>query len=84
MQEPVYYRTLGDWERVFSYLIKKPKNGLLPTFSPDLTWNRQIWLFYPEKWIFFKKFGTLLNNIYIQILWIFILSVKNGLNGMAM
>ena len=42
-------------------LIKKPKNGILPTFSPDLTWNRQIWLFYPEKWIFFKKFSTLLN-----------------------
>ena len=42
-------------------LIKKPKNGLLPTFSPDFTWNRQIWLFYAEKWIFFKKLGTLLN-----------------------
>ena len=42
-------------------LIKKSKNGLLPTFSPDFTWNRQIWLFYAEKWIFFKKLGTLLN-----------------------
>ena len=46
--------------------IKKPKNGLLPTFSPDLTWNRQIWLFYPEKWIFFKKFGTLLNVVFCK------------------
>ena len=46
--------------RVCKLLIKKPKNGLLPTFSPDFTWNRQIWLFYAEKWIFFKKLGTLL------------------------
>jgi len=42
-------------------LIKKPENDLLPTFSPDFTWNRQIWLFYAEKWIFFKNLGTLLN-----------------------
>ena len=42
-------------------LIKKPKNHLLPTFSPDFTLNRQIGLFYAEKWIFLKKFGTLLN-----------------------
>ena len=42
-------------------LIKKPKNRLLPTFSPDFTLNRQIWLFYAEKWIFLKKLGTLLN-----------------------
>ena len=48
--------------RSTSRLIKKPKNGLLPNFSPDLTRNRQIWLFYPEKWIFFKKLGTLLNQ----------------------
>ena len=41
-------------------LIKKPKNGLLPSFSLDFTWNRQIWLFYTEKWIFFKHLGTLL------------------------
>ena len=41
-------------------LIKKPKNGLLPSFSLDYTWNRQIWLFYTEKWIFFKHLGTLL------------------------
>ena len=42
-------------------LIKKPKNHLLPTFSPDFTLNRQIWLFYAEKYIFLKKHGTLLN-----------------------
>ena len=41
-------------------LIKKPKNGLLPSFSLDFTWNRQIWSFYTEKWIFFKHLGTLL------------------------
>ena len=38
-----------------SVLIKKPKNGLLPTFSPDFTRNRQIWLFYADKWFFIKK-----------------------------
>ena len=42
-------------------LIKKPKNRLLPIFSLDVTLNRQIWLFYAEKWIFPKKLGTLLN-----------------------
>ena len=42
------------------FLIQKPRNGLLTPFSPDFTWNRQIWLFYAEKWIFFKKLGTLL------------------------
>ena len=43
-------------------LIQKPTNRLLPTFSPDFTLNRQIWLFYAEKWIFLKKLnGTLLN-----------------------
>ena len=42
-------------------LIKKPKNHRLQTFSPDFTLNRQIWLFYAEKWIFLKKLGTLLN-----------------------
>ena len=42
-------------------LIKKTKNGLLPTFSPAFTWNRQIWLFYAKKWIFFRKLSTLLN-----------------------
>ena len=42
-------------------LIKKPKNRLLPIFSPDFTLNRQIWLFYAEKWIFLKKLGALLN-----------------------
>ena len=47
-------------------LIKKPKNDLLPTFSPDFTWNRQIWLFYAEKWIFFKKLGTLLNIYFLK------------------
>ena len=40
-------------------LIKKPKNRLLRTFSPDFTLNRQIWLFYTEKWIFLQKLGTL-------------------------
>ena len=34
-------------------LIRKPKNSLVPTFSPDFTRNRQIRLFYAEKWIFF-------------------------------
>ena len=43
-------------------LIKKPKNRLLPTFSPDFTLNRQIWLFYTEKWSFLKKLGTLLKE----------------------
>ena len=43
-------------------LIKKPKNRLLPTFSPDFTLNGQIWLFYAEKWIFLKKLGTLLKG----------------------
>ena len=43
-------------------LIKKPKNRLLPTFSPDFTLNRQIWLFYTEKWSFLKKLGTLLKG----------------------
>ena len=42
-------------------LIKKPTNRLLLTFSPDFALNSQIWLFYAEKWIFFKKLGTLLN-----------------------
>ena len=40
---------------------QKPKNRILPTFSPDFTLNRQIWLFYAEKEIFLKKLGTLLN-----------------------
>ena len=44
----------------YCFLIKKPKNRLLPIFSPDFTLNRQIWLFYAEKWIFLKKLGTLL------------------------
>ena len=49
-------------------LIKKPKNGLLPSFSLDFTWNRQIWLFYTERWIFFKQLGTLLksNKLYFR------------------
>ena len=42
-------------------LIKKPTNRLLLTFSPDFALNSQIWLFYAEKWIFFKKLGPLLN-----------------------
>ena len=42
-------------------LIKKPINCLLPIFSPDLTLNSQIWLFYAEQWIFLRKLGTLLN-----------------------
>ena len=41
-------------------LNQKPKNRLLPTFSPDFTLKRQIWLFYTEKWIFLKNLGTLL------------------------
>ena len=45
-----------------SVLIEKPKYRLLPTFSTDFTLNRQIWLFYAEKWIFPKKLGTLLNQ----------------------
>ena len=36
-------------------IVKKPKSRLLPTFSPDFTLNRQIWLFYAEKWIFLKS-----------------------------
>ena len=36
-------------------LIKQPKNRILPIFSPNFTLNGQIWLFYAEKWIFFKK-----------------------------
>ena len=39
-------------------LIKKPKNHLLPIFSPDFTLNGQIWLGYDEKWIFVKLLGT--------------------------
>ena len=46
-------------------LIKKPKNGLLPTFSPDFTWNRQIWLFYAEKWIFSKILVLCLRGAFI-------------------
>ena len=46
-----------------SNLIKKAKNHLLPTFSPDFTLNRQISLFYAEKWIFLKNLGTLLNPL---------------------
>ena len=45
-----------------NWLIKKPKNHLLSTFSPDFTLNRQIWWFYAEKWIFLKKLGTLLKK----------------------
>ena len=41
---------------------KKPKNRLLPIFSPDFTLNGRIELFYAEKWIFLKKLGTLLNQ----------------------
>ena len=33
----------------------------MPIFSPNLTLNGQIWLFYAVKWIFLKKLGTLLN-----------------------
>ena len=39
-------------------LIKKPKNHLLPIFSPDFTLNGQIWLVYDEKWFFVKLLGT--------------------------
>ena len=42
------------------FLVKNPKNHLLPIFPPDFTLNSQIGLFYAEKWIFLKKLGTLL------------------------
>ena len=41
---------------------KKPKNRLLPIFSPDFTLNGRIGLIYAEKWIFLKKLGILLNQ----------------------
>ena len=41
---------------------QKPTNRNLPTFSPDFTLNRQIWLFYAEKGIFLKKPCTLLKE----------------------
>ena len=41
---------------------KKPKNSLLPIFSPDFKLNGPIGLFYAEKWIFLKKLGTLLKR----------------------
>ena len=47
--------------QIIVLLIRKPINRLLPIFSPDLTLNSQIWLFYAEQWIFLKKLGTLLN-----------------------
>ena len=36
-----------------------------------------------ERVLCFKSANFVFNNIYIQILWIFILSVKNGLKRMA-
>ena len=49
---PIYQILFQLYQRS---LIKNPKNGLLQTFSLDFTWNRQIWLFYAEKWIFSKS-----------------------------
>ena len=53
-----------SWSRscgLLKGLIKQPKNRILPIFSPNFTFNGQIWLFYTEKWVFSKKLGTLLN-----------------------
>ena len=47
--------------QIIVLLIRKPINRLLPIFSPDLTLNSQIWLFYAEKWVFLKKLSILLN-----------------------
>ena len=41
-------------------LNQKTYKSPLPIFSPDLTLNSQIRLFYAEKWILLKKLGTLL------------------------
>ena len=47
--------------QIIVLLIRKPINRLWPIFSPDLTLNSQIWLFYAEKWVFLKRPSTLLN-----------------------
>ena len=43
-------KSLNDSEislssETISSLSKKPKSRVLPTFSPDFTYNRQIWSF---------------------------------------
>ena len=43
-------------------LIKKPKNRLLSTFSPDFTLDRQIGCFMLKSGFFLKKLATLLKK----------------------
>ena len=59
-------RWFSWWYEKITFIIKNPKNRLLPIFSPDFTLNGQIGLFYAEKWIFLKKLGTLLKKSQIK------------------
>ena len=51
---------IGILRLLIAHLSKNLKMTFCQLFRLILH-ERQIWLFYAEKWIFFKKLGTLLN-----------------------
>ena len=52
---------IGILRLLIAHLSKNLKMTFCQLFRLILH-ERQIWLFYAEKWIFFKKLGTLLNQ----------------------